>query len=144
MFDAKNGAAIDAHEAVFRFNREDRRMAHVKNMTLEEIAECVALPLLLIDLEGFFVLPTERQERCAYMGEKTTVRFVNRKYTDSLVNGDAAAGDYKPDEQILFWNLFTAPYFNHIQVSATPVLTRIYLQILFWNLLTAPYLNHIQ
>ena len=60
------------------------------------------------------------------MGEKTTVRFVNRKYTDSLVNGDAAAGDYKPDEQILFWNLLTAPYLNHIQVSATPVLTRIY------------------
>uniref|UniRef100_A0A7S0MSG1 Uncharacterized protein n=1 Tax=Pyramimonas obovata TaxID=1411642 RepID=A0A7S0MSG1_9CHLO len=89
MFDAKNGAAIDAHDAVFRFNREDRRMAHVKNMTLVQIAE--------------------------YMGEKTTVRFVNRKYTDSLVNGDAAASDYKENDIILFWNLFTAPYLNHIQ-----------------------------
>jgi hypothetical protein len=39
MFEAVDGAAIDAHDAVFRFNREDRRMAHVKNLTLDQIAE---------------------------------------------------------------------------------------------------------
>jgi hypothetical protein len=52
------------------------------------------------------------------MGRKTTIRFVNRKYTDSLVNGDGAASDYKEGETILFWNLFTAPYLNHIKVGA--------------------------
>ncbi|KAK3239203.1 hypothetical protein CYMTET_50853 [Cymbomonas tetramitiformis] len=89
LFDVEDGEAIDEHEAVFRFNREDRRMAHVKEMNVSDLTK--------------------------HIGTKTTLRFVNRKYTDSLLQEDSAAGDYDEDDVLLFWNLFSVPYLKHLQ-----------------------------
>ena len=49
-----------------------------------------------------------------YMGDKTTFRLVNRKYTTSLLDGDAASQDISPEEEVLFWNYFSAPYLRSL------------------------------
>lgn len=86
LFETENGDAIDAYDAVFRFNSEWRRMQHVmkdKGVTLEGMKR--------------------------FVGSQTHVRLVNRKYTTSLLDGDAASTDLG-DESVLFWNMFSAPY----------------------------------
>jgi hypothetical protein len=92
LFDAENGDAIDQYDAVFRFNSEWRRMHHV----MKE--------------KG-----VKFEDKQKYMGTKTTFRLVNRKYTTSLLDGDGASEDISSDEEVLFWNYFSAPYLEHLQ-----------------------------
>jgi len=92
LFDAENGDAIDQYDAVFRFNSEWRRMHHV----MKE--------------KG-----VKFEDKRKYMGSKTTFRLVNRKYTTSLLDGDGASEDISSDEEVLFWNYFSAPYLQALQ-----------------------------
>ena len=92
LFDAENGDAIDQYDAVFRFNSEWRRMHHV----MQE--------------KG-----VKFEDKQKYMGTKTTFRLVNRKYTTSLLDGDGASEDISSDEEVLFWNYFSAPYLQALQ-----------------------------
>ena len=92
LFDAENGDAIDQYDAVFRFNSEWRRMHHV----MKE--------------KG-----VKFEDKRKYMGTKTTFRLVNRKYTTSLLDGDGASEDISSDEEVLFWNYFSAPYLQALQ-----------------------------
>ena len=92
LFGAENGDAIDQYDAVFRFNSEWRRMHHV----MKE--------------KG-----VKFEDKRKYMGTKTTFRLVNRKYTTSLLDGDGASEDISSDEEVLFWNYFSAPYLQALQ-----------------------------
>ena len=92
LFDAENGDAIDQYDAVFRFKSEWRRMLHV----MKE--------------KG-----VQFEDKQKYMGTKTTFRLVNRKYTTSLLDGDGASEDISSDEEVLFWNYFSAPYLQALQ-----------------------------
>ena len=92
LFDTENGAHIDRYDAVFRFNSEWRRMHHVTKDTRH----------------------VKLEDKGKYMGVKTTFRLVNRKYTTSLLDGDAASQDISPEEEVLFWNYFSAPYLRSL------------------------------
>lgn len=92
LFDTENGPHIDKYDAVFRFNSEWRRMHHVTKDTRH----------------------VKLEDKGKYMGDKTTFRLVNRKYTTSLLDGDAASQDVSPEEEVLFWNYFSAPYLRSL------------------------------
>lgn len=91
LFRSANGEAIDAHDAVIRFNNEGDRMAFSLGVPVSKLGK--------------------------HIGKRTTLRLLNRKYTNQLLDEEVKKGemDVERDGMNIFWHLYAAPYLAHIQ-----------------------------
>jgi len=111
LFRTASGASIDRHDAVFRFNNEADRMLYVLRdwMTPAKLGD--------------------------FLGRKSTVRLLNRKYTYQMLNHEVGASDLRDDDFVVFWNYFTVPYMKYLQAQYPS--SRLYVlspELLNWEL----------
>eukprot|EP00958_Prasinococcus_capsulatus_P028069 scaffold6247_cov416-Prasinococcus_capsulatus_cf.AAC.15 len=89
-----NGLGIDAHDTVVRFNNEIRRIQHVlrdDGFTMEGMAQ--------------------------YIGGRTSFRFLNRKYTNQMLDEEVDQKELLEADHLVFWNLYTVPYLDHLHLA---------------------------
>ena len=76
-----------------------------------------------IQNDGLFV-GVQLEDKVKYMGDKTTFRLVNRKYTTSLLDGDAASMDISPARPVRYCPPRHAPRsipsFLNLSIGMTP------------------------
>ncbi|KAK3266117.1 hypothetical protein CYMTET_25239 [Cymbomonas tetramitiformis] len=55
------------------------------------------------------------EEMPRYVGAKTTLRLINRKYTNQMLQDGVRQEDLAKDEFVAFWNFYSVPYMLYLQ-----------------------------
>eukprot|EP00957_Ditylum_brightwellii_P049661 3765810-Ditylum_brightwellii.AAC.1 len=52
-----------------------------------------------------------------YIGGRTSFRFLNRKYTNQMLDEEVDQKELLEADHLVFWNLYTVPYLDHLHLA---------------------------